>query len=269
VATEAGYVLPSEMPAPGPIEDSTDQPYTKSTAAPTPPAQSTVEQTIDTELGKPENGVLRQWLNYQLGSPGERDPIGDGVNVPQPATAPGEAGEEFAEDLDQLGLTNVKFKVLSNPDFDPAFDEGAVVRVSPAPGTSVQPEDEIVVTVNRTEQRENNGECDRGARQDTGPPPSGDEFSLKDTFSGSDPDQGMAATDVPFRWGTTTWGYRHVEIGHGWDNDRDRTDTQAALLDPVPEADLPRLLQVLLLLSRIESHPLYPPCRGAVRRAPG
>jgi hypothetical protein len=49
----------------------------------------------------------------------------------------------------------------------------------------------------------------------------------------------MSPTDVPFRWGTTTWGYRHIAIGHGWDNDRDRTDTQAALLDPVPEADTP------------------------------
>jgi hypothetical protein len=64
-------------------------------------------------------------------------------------------------------------------------------------------------------------------------------FALKDTFSGRDPDQGMATTDVPFRWGTTTWGYRHVEIGHGWDNNQDRADTQAALQDPAPEPDDP------------------------------
>lgn len=49
----------------------------------------------------------------------------------------------------------------------------------------------------------------------------------------------MAPTDVPFRWGTVDWGYRHVEIGHGWDNDRDRADTQAALYDPAPEPDQP------------------------------
>ena len=49
----------------------------------------------------------------------------------------------------------------------------------------------------------------------------------------------MATTDVPLRWGSATWGYRHVEIGHGWDNDRDRADTQAALYEVAPEADSP------------------------------
>jgi PASTA domain len=175
----------------------------------------------------------------ELGSPGEEDPLGDSVNVPQPAAAPGDAAELFADQLDELGLTDVKFKVLSNPDFEPAFDEGAVVRVSPPPGTSVEPGDEIVVTVNRTAQRDNHGECDRSAHQDPGPAPSGDEFALKDTFSGRDPDQDMAPTDIPFRWGNPTWGYRHVEIEHGWDNERDRADTQAALFDPAPEPDDP------------------------------
>lgn len=128
---------------------------------------------------------------------------------------------------------------LSNPDFDPAFEEGAVVRVSPPPGTSVQPTDEVVVTVNRTKQRANNGECNRGQLQDPGPPPSGDVFSLKDSFSGHDPSEGMASASVAFRWGTTGWGYRHVELEHGWDNSQDRADTQAALLDPAPQPDDP------------------------------
>jgi hypothetical protein len=233
------YVPEDGLKARAPIEDYTTQPYTKSSPAPTPPAQSAVEQSIESELEKPENAELRQWLNYKLGSPGERDPVGSGVNVPQPAVAPGEGADVFVEKLEELGLTNVKFKVLSNPERDPEFSEGAVVRVAPPPGTSVQPGEEIVVTGNRTAQRANTGECDRGPRRDPGGPPSGDVFSLTDTFSGNDPDQGMAPTDVPFRWGTTDWGYRHVEIGHGWDNDRDRVDTQAALLDPVPEPDSP------------------------------
>jgi hypothetical protein len=225
--------------APAPIEHYTTQPYDKSSPAPTPPPQTTVEQSIENELAKPENSLLRQWLNYELGSPGERDPVGNGVNVPPPAVAPGEGADVFVQKLEELGLTNIKFKVLSNPNFDRAFNEGAVVRVSPPPGTHAQPGDEIEVTANRTAQRPNNGECDRSAHQNPGPPPSGDEFMLKDTFSGKDPDQGMAVTDVPFRWGTDTWGYRHVEIGHGWDNDGDHADTQAALYDPAPEPDDP------------------------------
>ena len=239
VPVESYWLEENALEAAGPIEDYTGQPYTKSTGAPTPPPQATVEQSIENELAKPENGLLRQWLNYELGSPGERDPVGGGVNVPQPAVAPGEGAETFVEELEELGLTNIKVKVLSNPDFDPAYNEGAVVRVSPAPGTHVVPGTEIEVTANRTAERPNNGECDRGAHQELSLPPETTEFSLKDTFSGRDPDQGMAATDVPFRWGTLAWGYRHVVNEHGWDNDRDRSDTQAALYDPTPEPDDP------------------------------
>lgn len=76
------YLTEEELGAPGPIEPYTGQPYTKSKSAPTPPAQSTVEQTIDEELGKPENADLRQWLNHKLGSPGETDPTGIGAPNP-------------------------------------------------------------------------------------------------------------------------------------------------------------------------------------------
>jgi len=73
---------------------------------------------------------------------------------------------------------------------------------------------------------------------DPGAPPSGDIFSLTNAFSGTGPGQ-HAATTVPFRWGTPDWGYRHVEMSHGWDSDLDRADTQAALHDPSPEPDDP------------------------------
>ena len=106
-------------------------------------------------------------------------------------------------------------------------------------GTHVLPGEEIEVTANRTAERPNNGECDRSAHQELSLPSETTEFSLKDTFSGRDPDRGMAATDVPFRWGTLGWGYLHVANEHGWDNDRDRSDTQAALFDPAPEPDAP------------------------------
>jgi len=106
-------------------------------------------------------------------------------------------------------------------------------------GTHVLPGEEIEVTANRTAERPNNGECDRSAHQELSLPSETTEFSLKDTFSGRDPDRGMAATDVPFRWGTLGWGYLHVANEHGWDNDRDRSDTEAALFDPAPEPDDP------------------------------
>jgi hypothetical protein len=66
--------------APGPIEPYTNQPYQRSTAAPTPPAQSSVEDAIGAYLAN--HALLRQWLNYQLGSPGESDPLGIGPKRP-------------------------------------------------------------------------------------------------------------------------------------------------------------------------------------------
>lgn len=67
----------------GAIEEYTDQPYTRSSPAPTPPPQTTVEQTVESELDKPENELLRHWLNYQLGSPSETDPTGIGAQLPE------------------------------------------------------------------------------------------------------------------------------------------------------------------------------------------
>ena len=61
------------LPTIGPIEDYTDQPYSNAAAAPTPPSQSVVEDAIEDELAQPENELLLQWLNYNLGSPGESD----------------------------------------------------------------------------------------------------------------------------------------------------------------------------------------------------
>jgi hypothetical protein len=68
--------------APRPIEPYTDQSYNRSTAAPDPPPQATVEQSVDSALAKPENAELRQWVNYELGSPSETDPTG--VGLPNP-----------------------------------------------------------------------------------------------------------------------------------------------------------------------------------------
>ena len=262
-----------ELVAPGPIEDYYDQPYVYQAPAPAAPPRTTVEEGIEQDLSAPENELLTQWLNYQLGSPGERDPVDDGVNVPRPELAPGKQGEAFLQTLEELGLNNVRIKVLSDPDLDPAYDEGAVVEVSPPPGTAVHPEDKITVTVNRTGNRANNGECDRGDHQDPG---GADPFLLLDTFVGRDPDQAMASTDVPFRWGDT-WGYRHIATKHGWDGSQDRSDTQAALFDPAPAPDMPGSYQFYFFylgpnripctrraIARFDLNPGEPAVRGII-----
>jgi hypothetical protein len=95
-------VIPGEesLAALAAIEDYVDQPFDRSTTAPTPPSQSTVEQNIETEVERAENELLRQWLNYRLGSPGEEDPLE--IDPPNPEIEfPGfvthwqDHGEEF------------------------------------------------------------------------------------------------------------------------------------------------------------------------------
>lgn len=146
------------------------------------------------------------------------------------------------ERLEELGLTNVKFEVLSNPDFEPAFDEGAVVRVSPPPGTHVQPGEEIEVTANRTAPRPNNGECDRAPHGDPDPANLHAPFEPfgPQTMTASNPGS-PGIESVPFRYGEplNNWGYRHIAISHGWHDGQDRVDTTLALADLFPEENLP------------------------------
>jgi hypothetical protein len=77
------YWLPeNDLAAPGGIEAYTSQGYSVATPAPTPPTQSTVESAVDTTLSHPANDVVKQWFNYQVGSPGESDPTGIGEDNP-------------------------------------------------------------------------------------------------------------------------------------------------------------------------------------------
>lgn len=68
-----GWASEDALTAAGPIEDYDSQSHTKASPAPTPDSQSTVEDAIEDELAQPENELLLQWLNYNLGSPGESD----------------------------------------------------------------------------------------------------------------------------------------------------------------------------------------------------
>lgn len=87
------YIAENDLDAPGPIEPYTNQPYDRSYAAPPAPQQSAVEQAIETELDLPENMDFVQWLNYELGSPGETDPLG--VGDPNPNIAFPKRQEKF------------------------------------------------------------------------------------------------------------------------------------------------------------------------------
>jgi hypothetical protein len=115
--------------APAPIAPYTNQPYTYSTPAPTAPPQTTVEQSIDNELAKPENSLLRQWLNYQLGSPGEEDPLGigppnAGIEFPQFDKKWDEHWQEFPEYSDPWEYWQGAVDIIERGDRSPTGGEG-------------------------------------------------------------------------------------------------------------------------------------------------
>ncbi len=79
---ESYWLAEDELPAVGGIEAYTSQGYSVATAAPTAPSRSTVESTIDSRVSDPDNDEIKQWFNYQVGSPGESDPAGIGADNP-------------------------------------------------------------------------------------------------------------------------------------------------------------------------------------------
>lgn len=169
------YYLPERgLGAPGPIEDYTGQPYTRSTDAPTPPAQSTVEQTIEAELDKPENELLRDWLNYKLGSPAQVDPVSGSFNMPD---CSGMTFDTCSSLLENYGLPTPQEYVYDYVDTDFSRAPGSVRETIPAPGAPI---DDIATQV---EVRVEPEEADRPVETDD----SDDACARGDGGTGIDP----------------------------------------------------------------------------------
>lgn len=126
-----GYAPENALRAAGPIEPYTDQPYQRSSLAPTSPPQTTVEQSIQDELTKPENELLRDWLNYQLGSPGQRDPLGidppnAGIEFPDFEEHWGDHWEEFPQYSDPWEYWQGAVDIVERGDRSPSGGEGVL-----------------------------------------------------------------------------------------------------------------------------------------------
>lgn len=157
------------------------------------------------------------------------------IAVPAVAPAPGEGAEIYVERLREKGVRDIRI-VVPEAD-DPLFSSGAAVRASPQPGTRIRPDSEVEVTANRTATRPNNRECERSPRQDPDPSGNVDPFDVRTAFLGWNPQTGSRGVTIYLHHGTSTWGYRHIAIGHGWDSADDRADTEKALWDPVPQPE--------------------------------
>lgn len=106
---ESYWLAEDELPALGGIEAYTSQGYDVASVAPTAPSRSTVESTIDSRVSDPDNDVLRQWLNYHVGSPGESDPTGVGEDNPD---IPWKSWTDLVEHFDDHA-----------DEFDPAYED--------------------------------------------------------------------------------------------------------------------------------------------------
>lgn len=233
------------------VEPYTNQPYEAETSTPTPPAQSTVEQTIEDELDKPENHIVRDWLNYQLGSPGERDPISGDVNMPECAGATINACTATLEDL---GITDYQVQTL--PESNLSFANGEVVTSDPQPGTSVDPATVTITIAANPATRVKSDDDERCERDtysvpgDPGPAPA-DGTGIPQYQAAPTPWNGpYAAFDpattpwqpvsVVMRYGLQPgninegWGWRHVKAKHGYGATEMNETAQALATDPAP-----------------------------------
>ena len=146
------YVPEDEMVPKGPIEPYTNQPFSKSSSAPTAPTQSTVESTITTQLDDPKNQTLRDWLNYKLGSPGQDDPTGEGETNPityEMPNCPGLTYDACAQAIRDTGFdgpVNRVDRTFETADVTKPGD--AVLDTDPNAGARVDADGSVTVDAN-------------------------------------------------------------------------------------------------------------------------
>jgi hypothetical protein len=222
---------------------STDTTGATTVPAPPTPSRSDFGDAATDVLNDPASTQLRLWIEHQLSPRCHADPTKDVVNVPY--VQDGESEAHFAACLTSLGLAptpvelpdavldaGLEDPVWSNPGGDATVGRGTTIRVYVNPPDS------------RARTRE-----DERCRPDGTPAPS-DPGAYPPGYSGLDPEfqprpapapAGYPGHDlltdtsrtVRLWWGTRSWGYRHIEVKHGY-GPADELDTAEALQDPAP-----------------------------------
>lgn len=162
-----------------------------------------------------------------------------------PIPGPTETAGAYASRLGQLGLQTTTSTLTES---DPDTADGAVAETNPDPGTTVQVGTTVDIAANPSSATVSQPDprCDinngTGTVGDPGDPPSdgtnypayqlveASPYPAATDPSGSSP----AQTQIPLRWGTTRWGWRHVLQEHPYTTqDRDQT-MQALATDSTP-----------------------------------
>jgi hypothetical protein len=163
--------------------------------------------------------------------------------VPEPM--PHETPDAYVLRLEQAGLHGT---VTTLRETDPSAGNGEIVTARPDPGTTVEAGGNVELAVNPgiPKVSESDPRCDvnngGGSTGDPGDPPSdGSSYPQYQTVENSPYPAGVdpsgsspPVTQIPLRWGTTRWGWRHLLQAHPYTS-ADESQTAAALAsDPVP-----------------------------------
>ena len=241
--THTYYLLASDVPgAVEPYTASSPQPNATLQAPPLPSWQD-AEANLNTALAQPEYHTLRLELQHILDPRRSPDPTSATVQVP--TISPNETPSDYQACLTTLGL-NASVTTLAET--DTTVGNGDVVETNPESGTSVQPGTTVDVAANpqtpQVSQEDSRCDIDNSASSpgDPGNPPSdGTSYPEYQLVKGSpypaavDPTgESPPQTQIPLRWGTTRWGWRHILQKHPYTSADQQQTMQALATDTAP-----------------------------------
>jgi PASTA domain len=179
-----------------------------------------------------------KWVNHRLDPRCHPDPLSSTVTVPE--VLANESVDDYQACLQTLGLQST---VVTLPETDLDTGDGDVVFADPESGEKVDPDEGLKVIKNpNAPTTRPEPKCEladgEGPQPDPGnPPPDGTgfpQYQQQFSYPSTDPTSTPPGQprDLPLKWGTTDWGWRHIMIRHGYGAD-DAADTAEALATDV------------------------------------
>ena len=241
--THAFYLLAQDLP--GAVEPYTTESPQPDATLPAPPLPSSqdLEANLNTALARPAYHVLRLELQHLLDPRCSPDPESATVTVPEVLND--ETPADYQQCLASLGLES---SVSALNETDTTVGNGDAVETAPEPGSSVQPGTTVDIAANpQTPQvSQPDPRCDvdngEGSPGDPGNPPSdGTNYPAYQLVQDSpypaavDPTgESPPQTQIPLRWGTVDWGWRHILQKHPYTSADQQQTMQALATDGVP-----------------------------------
>jgi hypothetical protein len=236
------YFVPATVTAlPGPGQGSSAPSTTYDPTGWPPPSETQQKQNAKAVLQSSANDTFTEYECAQFGPSG---PCPFWSLVPTPS-----ANESAADYETQLAQAGFQANVTTLPETDTTVGDGDVVETNPEPGSIVGPDSTVDVAVNpkppKVTQEDPRCDVDNGAGSpgDPGnPPPDGTNYPAYQLVQGSpypadvDPtNSSPPKTEIPLRWGTTGWGWRHILQEHPYTGADEEQTMQALAIDSDPD----------------------------------